>query len=109
MRVGVSEITAQTVSELMKGISILYYQEVQVKTVKRTDILLYTGCMLKFSKRLKRKTLLESQLLSLHQSVSTQGRREGCRTSWLAGRKLVRDKRLQSKRIKTYFYHMNQA
>ena len=36
---GVAEITAQNVSELMKGISILYYQEVQMKTVKRTDIL----------------------------------------------------------------------
>ena len=68
-------MTARNVSERMKDISILYCQQVQVKTIKRINILLYMGCMLKFSERLKRKILLKSQLLSLHQSVSTQGRR----------------------------------
>lgn len=71
---GVSGMTARNVSERMKDISILYCQQVQVKTIKRINIFLYRGCMLKFSERLKRKILLKSQLLSLHQSVSTQGK-----------------------------------
>lgn len=75
-------------SEWMKDISILYCQQVQVKTIKRINIFLYRGCMLKFSERLKRKKYYSNPSFYLYIRAWAH-RVKGDRTCWLAGRKFV--------------------
>lgn len=94
---GVSGMTARNVRNGWKTSVFYTVSKSKWRPLKGINIFLYRGCMLKFSERLKRKILLKSQLLSLHQSVSTQGK--GDRTCWLAGRKL-RCVSLQNQKIK---------